>query len=196
MNFNQSQTKINLMRAFAGESQARNRYTISAEVAKTQKLHVIEQLFLYTADQEKAHANVFFQLLKDCNNTTIDIDAGYPVSVSDNLISLLRQSTHNEFEENSQVYPEFARIAREEGFLTEASKFEMIAEIEKKHGQRFQLFADLLEQGRLFASEKEEKWICLNCGYIYDAKEAYKACPVCSHNQGYMIRLGMSPYEL
>ncbi len=195
MDFKNSETKTNLMRAFAGESQARNRYTFAASQAKKEKLYVIEQVFKYTAGQEKEHAEIFYNHLKEMAGETIMIDGGYPVDIADNVTQLLRYAQHNEYEEHDPVYKAFGDKAQEEGFPKIAASFHMIAGIEKVHGDRFGRFADLLEQNKLFVSNVETGWICLNCGYVYTGIQAPKQCPVCSHDQGYFIRLELSPFE-
>lgn len=195
MDFKNSETKTNLMRAFAGESQARNRYTFAASQAKKEKLYVIEQVFKYTAGQEKEHAEIFYNHLKEMAGETIMIDGGYPVDIADNVTQLLRYAQHNEYEEHDPVYKDFGDKAQEEGFPKIAASFHMIAGIEKVHGDRFGIFADLLEQNKLFVSNVETGWICLNCGYVYTGTQAPKQCPVCSHDQGYFIRLELSPFE-
>lgn len=192
--FKNSETKENLMRAFAGESQARNRYTIAAGQAREQKQQVIEQVFLYTADQEKEHAEIFYKYLKELGGETIHIDGGYPVDISDDLAELLRMAQHNEYEEHDDVYKRFGDKAQEEGFSKIAASFHMIAEIEKYHGNRFGKFAEWLEQNRLHISDVKTGWICLNCGYIYEGTQVPEKCPVCDHDKGYFIRLELSPF--
>lgn len=194
MNFSESQTKINLMRSFAGESQARNRYTLAAETACSKKLPVIETVFKFTAKQELAHAKVFYDFLKELSGENIKADGTYPVDVYDDVLKLLRSAEHNENEEFDPVYPDFAAIANSEGFTKIGAKFKAIAEIEKSHAQRFKAFADLMEQGKLFVSDVEEEWMCLNCGHIVKSSEAPKICPVCDHQQGYFIRVSLAPY--
>lgn len=193
--FENSVTKENLMRAFAGESQARNRYTIAAEQAKKQNCPVLEQVFTFTADQEKEHAEIFYQHLKKMAGKTIHIDGGYPVDLSDDLAELLRMAQHNEYEEHDVVYKEFARKAMEEGYPEIAASFELIAGIEKYHGDRFGKFAKFLEEKQLFYCEVEVGWMCLNCGYISHGTIAPKNCPVCHEEQGYFIRLSLAPFE-
>ncbi len=187
VNFNESETKVNLMRAFAGESMARNRYTFSADIAKQQKLYVLETLFQFTAGQEQQHAKIFYDHLSSLSGETVIIDGGYPVDHYEDMIKLLLAARHNEFEEFDPVYPEFAKVAEEEGFPQVAFSFHQIAQVEKSHGMRFEYFADLMEGDQLFSSNQEEKWICLNCGYIYEGKDAPKICPVCKHDQGYFV---------
>ncbi|MCI8611821.1 MAG: rubrerythrin family protein [Clostridiales bacterium] len=196
MDFKTSETKTNLMRAFAGESQARNRYTFAASQAKKEGLQLIENVFLYTAGQEKEHAEVFYNHLRVMAGETIVIDnAGYPIDLADSTLQLLRMAQHNEYQEHDVEYKRFGDKAKEEGFAEIAASFHMIAEIEKIHGDRFGKFADFLEQNKLFVSDVETGWICLNCGHIYTGKEAPGQCPVCHHDRGYFIRLELSPYE-
>ncbi|KAF5068737.1 rubrerythrin [Oscillibacter ruminantium] len=194
MELKNSETKINLMRAFAGESQARNRYTFAAGQAKQQKLHVIEAVFTFTANQEKEHAEIFYNHLKELSGETIQIDGGYPVDAAQDMAKLLRMAQHNEFEEFDPVYPAFGATAKEEGFAKVANSFDMISKIEQTHGERFGNLADLLEQGKLFLSDVECGWMCLNCGYVFTGKGAPEKCPVCDHDKGYFIRLSMAPY--
>ena len=192
--FKNSETAKNLMRAFAGESQARNRYTFAASAARKEKLPVIEAVFTFTAGQEKEHGEIFYKYLTEITGDTICIDGGYPVDTYPRTLDLLKAASHNEYEEHDVVYSQFARTAKEEGFSQISSAFQMIAEIERIHGDRFQLFADLLEKGQLFVSEMETGWMCLNCGFVYTGTSAPAVCPVCSHEQGYFIRLEMAPY--
>ena len=183
------------MRAFAGESQARNRYTFAALKAKEEKLHVIEAIFTFTAHQERAHAKVFYDFLKEDAGKNISIDGNYPVDIYDKVSELLRAAEHNEFQEYENDYKKFSEIAKEEGFIGISSIFNMIADVEKTHGERFGKFATLMEQGKLFISDVETQWVCLNCGYIYNGKEAPKTCPICKHDQGFFIRVELSPFK-
>ena len=194
MELKDSKTKINLMKAFAGESQARNRYTFAASEAKKQQLHVIEAIFTYTAGQEKEHAELFYDALGELKGENINIEGGYPVDKSTNILELLKSAVHNEQEEFSPVYPDFAKMAKEEGFIKVANLFDKIALIEKTHAERFMQFANLLENNKLFSDDSEVEWVCLNCGHVHKGKEAPKNCPVCDHNQGYFIRKEFSPY--
>ena len=195
VDFRNSVTKDNLMRSFAGESQARNRYTLAAARARQQNLHVIEAVFTYTANQEREHAEIFYNHLKELAGETIHIDGGYPVDSSENLAELLRMAQHNEYEEHDDVYRSFGEKAKEEGFHAIANSFFLIAEIEKAHGDRFGRFAELMEADKLFRADGKIRWICLNCGYIYEGEAAPSKCPVCTHDQGYFIRLEQSPFE-
>lgn len=194
MDFKNSKTKENLMRAFAGESQARNRYTFAADQAKQQKLHVVKAVFSFTAGQEKEHAEIFYNYLKPFAGEAITVDGGYPVDINDSAAQLLRYAQHNEFEEFDPVYKTFGDTAKEEGFLDIAASFYNIAEIEKTHGERFGMLAEQLESGKLFVSDAACKWMCLNCGFIFEGKQAPEACPVCHHDKGYFIRLELAPF--
>lgn len=193
-NLKTSETKDNLMRAFAGESQARNRYTFAASQAKENGLYVISAIFAFTASQEKEHAEIFYEHLKELAGENIIVDAGYPVNISDEIIELLRNAQHNEYEEEDSIYKAFGEKAMEEGFRDIASSFFKIAEIEKVHGDRFGAFAKLMEEGKLFISDVEEEWLCLNCGYVYKGKEAPKVCPVCKYDQGYYVRYNFTSF--
>ena len=193
--FEQSETRLNLLRAFAGESQARNRYTFAAGLAKKKNLQVIEGIFTFTANQERAHAKDFYNLLQSVSGENLRIDGTYPVELYPELLQHLRSAQHNEYQEWDHDYKGFAKAAKEEGFEEISHTFSMISEIEKTHGDRFGRFADLLEQGKLFVSDVEVKWMCLNCGQIIDATMAPAVCPVCKHPQGYFIRWELAPFE-
>ena len=192
--FKNSETKSNLMRSFAGESMARNRYTFAASEAKKQKLPVIEAVFTFTANQEKEHAEIFYGLLKELSGQNLEVCANYPVDVTENVASLLSDARHNEYEEHDVIYKSFGEKAKEEGFARVAAIYNMIAEIEKTHGKRFEALYEMMEQNKLFISDVECKWMCLNCGHIYTGKEAPEVCPVCEHARGYFIRLELAPY--
>ena len=195
MELRESVTRENLLRAFAGESQARNRYTFAASAMKKKDLEVLQLVFLYTAGQEKEHAEVFYDHLKQAGCANIDITAGYPVDCTDDPLALLRLAAEHEMDEYESAYPAFGDRAEEEGFPAIAAAFRQIAKIEKVHAERFKRFAQLLEQGKLFVSDVDTAWICLNCGHIHHGKQAPERCPVCKHSQGYFIRLELSPYE-
>ena len=191
-----SETLKNLMRAFAGESQARNRYTFAASLCKQQSLPVLEAVFQFTANQEKEHAEIFYNHMKPAAGRTVSVDGGYPVDLAASALQLLRRAQHNEYEEFDPVYPQFGEIAAKEGFSQAAAAFRQIAKIEKTHGERFGQFAQWMESGRLFASETPTKWVCLNCGHIVESTEAPHSCPVCAHPQGYFIRQAYAPYTM
>lgn len=191
--FKSSETKINLMRAFAGESQARNRYTFAANAAEKEKLHVVSAVFKFTAEQEKEHAEVFYGLLGEAAGESIRIDGSYPTDIDSSAAKLLRMAQHNELEEYNDVYRAFAETARREGFDKIGLTFENIAEIEKTHAERFAKFAELLEDGQLFVSDVDCAWMCLNCGHVLEGKAAPEVCPVCGHNRGWFIRFALAP---
>ncbi|MCI9588401.1 MAG: rubrerythrin family protein [Oscillospiraceae bacterium] len=195
MDWKNSETKDNLLRAFAGESQARNRYTFAAAAAKKANLEVIEMLFEYTAGQEKEHGEIFYNHLKEAGCDNIVITAGYPVDCTDDVQKLLKLAADHENDEYGDIYPAFAEKAQEEGFAAVAAAFRQIARIEKVHADRFKRFAQLMEQGKLFVSDVETEWMCLNCGHVQRGTKAPEQCPVCKHSQGYFIRVELSPYE-
>ena len=194
MDFLTSQTRENLMRAFAGESQARNRYTIAAEVARRQNLFVIDRLFTFTANQEKEHAAIFYRHLQPLAGSHLTVEGTYPVDLGTDVTALLRAAQHNEWEEYDPVYQDFGEVANREGFPKIAASFFQIAEIERTHGERFGLFADLLEQGLLFSAKAETQWLCLNCGHIHKGTGAPLSCPVCAHDRGYFVYMPLAPY--
>ncbi len=194
IDFKNSETKENLMRAFAGESQARNRYEFAAEIAKKQNLQVVEMVFKFTADQEKQHAEVFYNHLSQCAGETICVDGCYPVDTSNDVCELLKFAQHNEYEEHDDVYQNFGNKAKEEGFDAIANSFFEIAKIEKTHGDRFANLAELLKSNKLFVSDVKCKWMCLNCGNIIEVEQVPQMCPVCKHDKGFFIRLELAPY--
>ena len=193
-NFCNSKTKENLMKAFAGESQARNRYTIAKKQFENAKEFAIADLMKFTANQEKIHAEIFYNHLSSEGGTTIEINGGYPVDISDKLPELLKMAAHNEGQESDDVYPAFAKTAREEGFGEIARDFENIAKIESSHKKRFERFHTLMENGELYKSQQATKWVCLNCGYIFEGTQVPENCPVCKGEQGYFIRLEMADW--
>lgn len=187
MNLSGSMTRINLMRAFAGESMARNRYYFAGQVAKKQNMYFIQQIFDFTAHQETQHAKIFYNFLKGENGTSIDITAGYPVGNYDDLSALLKDARQHEYEEFNEIYPSFAHVARNEGFEPIAKAFEQIAHIEQTHGDRFSAFAELIDEARLFKANTNTTWLCLNCGHTHTGTEAPQVCEVCLHSQGYFV---------
>lgn len=195
VDFKSSKTKENLMRAFAGESQARNRYTIAAEKAHEKNLHVLEEVFKFTAEQERAHGKVFYEFLTELSGENIEIDGTYPVDISESLEELLGMAEHNENEEHDKVYKDFENVAREEGFDKIASAFFMIGKVEKVHADRFGQFKKWMQDNQLFVSDVSTTWMCLNCGHVIDAASAPETCPVCGENQGYFVRITMAPYS-
>ncbi len=195
IDFKNSETKENLMKAFAGESQARNRYEMAAGIAKKQNLNVVEMIFKFTADQEKEHAEVFYKYLSECSGDNIEITGAYPVDISNDVCELLEFAKHNEYQEHDDVYQHFGNKAKEEGFDNIANTFFEIAKIEKTHGDRFAHIAELLKSNKLFVSDVTCKWMCLNCGNILEVQQVPQKCPVCQHDKGYYIRLEFAPYS-
>lgn len=189
-----SVTKENLLRAFAGECQAWRRYEFAASQAKTQKLQVLYWLFHYTGSQEKEHAEIFYNHLKEFNGQEITINANYPVDNTDNILTLLQAAAQHEEAEYETIYKSFGDKAQEEGFPEIANSFLMIAEIEQIHSQRFTRYAQLMQNNQLFESEIPVEYVCLNCGHIHKGTGAPLICPVCSHNQGFFVRREDSPF--
>ena len=148
--FNESGTKENLMRAFAGECQARHRYYFAALTAQEQNLVGLERMFRFTAEQEERHAKQFYELLKEATGTEVNITADYPVNVYTELQKLLDAAARNENSESSEIYPRFAQIAAQEGYPEIQQKFSMIAKIEDSHNRRFEYYAKLMREGMLF----------------------------------------------
>lgn len=183
------------MRAFAGESQARNRYTFAQRKFASQD-YAVSELFRFTAEQERAHAQMFYEHLKEFSGQQLQVCGDYPVDISDDLLTMLELSVKDERNESEVVYPEFARIAREEGFADIARSFENIAKIENAHAERFAAFADLIRRGQLYSSDEEEVWVCMNCGFILTSSQAPEQCPVCNVPQGYYIRLKMTEWGI
>ena len=192
--FENSETRLNLMRAFAGESQARNRYTYAAGLAKRKGLEVLQQVFLFTADQERAHGKVFYDLLQPLCGENLLVDGSYPVNLYSDMLDHLKAAQHNEEEEHDAVYANFSKIAAQEGFDAIAHTFSMIGGIEAVHAQRFEHFVKLMEEDKLFVSEVETGWMCLNCGQIIHSTMAPATCPVCKHGQGFYIRMEFAPF--
>ncbi len=194
MNLQNTKTQVNLMRAFAGESLARNRYDFAAAQAERDGLPVIAAVFRYTAGQEKEHAEVFADFLRKGGAENVKLEAGFPVDIGADTLALLASAAHNEEQEHSDLYPAFAAEAREEGFGEIARKLELIAQVEHCHAGRFEAFRRLLAEHKLFVSNVDCAWICLNCGHEFNAKAAPQSCPLCGE-AGYFIRVEMSPYS-
>lgn len=188
MNLKQSETKLNLMRAFAGESQARNRYNMASSVAKKEGHYLISKIFDITACQEQAHATVFYNFLKEENDTNFDICASYPVNCYDTTQKHIESAIANEYDEYSSAYKTFSEIAKKEGFNEISNAFAMIAEIEKTHAERFEALSRILKEGSITRGENSTIWVCTNCGHIHTGPGAPMSCPVCSHTQGYFVK--------
>ena len=177
-----SETEKNLLKAFAGESQARNRYTYFASVAKKEGYEQISAIFLETAENEKEHAKVFFKYLE---GRKVEITASYPAGKIDSTEKNLLHAADGEKEEWGILYPEFEKTARKENFKEIADSFKEIAEVEKHHEKRYRILLENIKNKTVFRKEKVVKWKCRNCGYIHEGKEAPKECPACKHPQAY-----------
>jgi len=177
-----TKTEKNLLAAFAGESQARNRYTYFASAAKKEGYEQIAAIFLETAENEKEHAKRFFKFLE---GGEVEITASYPAGVIGTTAENLKEAAEGENIEHTKLYPEAARIAEEEGFKDIAFLFRKVAEVEVHHEQRYLMLLKNLKEGRVFKREKKEKWICRNCGHVHKGAEAPDLCPVCSHPQAF-----------
>jgi rubrerythrin len=180
-----TRTAENLMKAFAGESQARNRYTYYASAAKKEGYIQISNIFTETAENEKEHAKRFFKFLNESlNEDMVDVNASYPVGLGDTKANLL-SAANGEKEEWTDLYPEFAGVAEEEGFQSVAVAFRKIAEVEKHHEERYRKLLSNLENDTAFKKENIVMWKCNNCGYIHVGTSAPESCPACQHPQGY-----------
>lgn len=177
-----TRTEKNLLKAFAGESQARNRYTYFASVAKKEGFVQISGLFTETADNEKEHAKVFFKYLE---GGPVEITAMYPAGKIGTTAENLLAAADGEKEEWSVLYPDFAAIADEEGFADVATSFREIAEVESWHERRYRKLLENVENRWVFARETTVRWKCLNCGYVHEGPTAPDECPACKHPQAY-----------
>ncbi len=177
-----SRTEKNLLAAFAGESQARNRYTYFASAARKEGLEQIANIFTETAENEKEHAKVFFQHLEGGN---VEIIAGYPAGMIKDAKSNLEAAADGEKMEWTIIYADFAKIAGEEEFPEIANSFDQISRVEKFHESRYRRLINNLAKGEVFKRKTPVKWHCLNCGYVYEGSEPPKQCPACKHPQAY-----------
>ena len=177
-----TQTEKNLLTAFAGESQARNRYTFFASTARKEGYEQIANIFTETAGNEKEHAEIFFKYLEGGD---VEITAAYPAGIIGDTKSNLEAAADGEKMEWSDIYPNFEKIAREEGFAEIATSFKEIAEVEEFHEGRYRKLAKNIATGEVFKKKASVKWHCTNCGYIHEGTEAPKECPACKHAQAY-----------
>jgi len=175
-----TETEKNLLKAFAGESQARNRYTYFAGVARKEGYRQIEALFIETAENEREHAKRFFKFLEGGD---LEITAAYPAGKIGTTVENLKAAAAGENEEWTKLYPAFAETAKKEGFSDVAAAFTMISKVEKEHEARFLKLAANVEQGTVFKKEGTVRWKCRNCGYIHEGPEAPTKCPACLHPQ-------------
>jgi rubrerythrin len=175
-----TETEKNLLAAFAGESQARNRYTYAASVARKAGLRQIAELFLETAENEKEHAKVFFKFLE---GGAVEITAAYPAGVIGDTAENLKAAAAGEHEEWTEIYPKFAAVAKQEGFPKVAAAFTMIAKVEAEHEARYRKLLEAVESGKVFKKDAPVRWKCRNCGYVHEGTEAPDTCPACQHPQ-------------
>lgn len=175
-----TRTEQNLLKSFAGESQARNRYTYFASVAKDEGYRQIEAIFQETADQEKEHAKRFFKFLEGGD---LEITAAFPAGVIGTTAENLKAAADGEHCEAEELYPEFAKVAEEEGFKEIAAAYHNIIKAEQEHERRYLKLLERVESGKYFEREKEIYWQCRNCGFVVKAKKAPAKCPACDHPQ-------------
>lgn len=182
-----SKTEINLMAAFAGESQARNRYTYFASKAKEEGYVQMSLVFEETSNQEKEHAKRLFKFMEGGTTT---ITGTFPSGIIGTTRQNLEEAAGGENYEWKEMYPSFAKVARAEGYDAIATAFESIAVAEKQHAKRYEKLAANIDAGTVFKKDKPVVWRCINCGYLYESESAPKACPACAHPQAYFEVLG------
>ena len=177
-----TQTEQNLLKSFAGESQARSRYTMFASIAKKEGFEQIAAIFLETAEQELTHAKKFFRYLQ---GGVVEITVSYPAGVEGTTAQNLKAAAEGENEEWVDLYPHFADIAEAEGFDNIAASWRKIAKVEAEHEKRYRKLLERVETNTVFSRDEETTWQCRECGYVHTGKEAPKACPVCAHPQAF-----------
>ena len=182
MSLKGTQTEKNLLAAFAGESQARNRYTYFASQARKEGYEQIAAIFTETADQEKEHAKREFKFLE---GGEVEITAAFPAGVIGSTLENLKEAAAGEHYEHTEMYPGFAEVADKEGFAEIATVFREIAVAEKRHEGRYRALAKNITEGTVFKREKPVRWVCRNCGYVHEGTEPPEVCPACAHPQSY-----------
>ncbi len=182
-----TQTEKNILTAFAGESQARNRYTFFAKKAKEEGYEQIAGIFLETAENEREHAKRLFGFLE---GGMVEVQASFPAGVIASTVDNLQAAAEGEHYENTVMYPEFAKVAEEEGFPKIAAVMRAIAVAEKQHEKRFLALRENIIQGKVFKRDKVVKWKCRECGYVYEGEEPPEVCPACGHPKNYYELLG------
>lgn len=176
-----TKTEVNLMKAFAGESQARNRYTIYSSIAKKEGFEQIAAIFSETAENEKEHAKLYFSFF---NGDDIEIDASFPTKIGNTYTNLMAAAAAEETEW-TYLYPHFGDIAEEEGFIEAATTFRQVAKVEKYHDARYKKLAQAVSENKVFQKESDIFWHCRNCGLVMLGKSAPTMCPTCHHPQSY-----------
>jgi len=187
MSLKGTRTEKNLLTAFAGESQARNRYTYYAGAARKEGYRQIAEIFEETANQEREHAKRMFKVLEGGD---VEITAAFPAGVIGSTVENLKAAAAGENHEWTDMYPEIARVAREEGFEEVALMFDAISVAEKQHEKRFKDLAANIDAGRVFKRDEPKAWRCINCGYVHEGPEAPGKCPACAHPQAHFEMLG------
>lgn len=177
-----TRTEQNLLKAFAGESQAKNRYTYFAKIARKEGYEQIAGFFEQTALQEEQHAKIFFSFLE---GGMVEITASYPAGILSTTPENLLAAAEGENEEWAILYPDFAEIAKEEGFPKIATKFKMIAQVEAHHEKRYRKLLENIKKEEVFKKEKPTQWMCRKCGFVYEGPKALQNCPACDHPQSY-----------
>jgi len=177
-----TETEKNLLTAFAGESQARNRYSYFASQAKKEGYVQMSAIFEETANQEKEHAKRLFKFLEGGET---EIQAAFPAGVIGSTLENLKAAAAGEHYENTEMYPNFAQVADKEGFAEIAAVFRMIANAEKRHEDRYLALVQNITDGRVFKRDAPVRWVCRNCGYVHEGREAPKNCPACAHGQAH-----------
>jgi rubrerythrin len=180
-----SETEKNLLKAFAGESQARNRYSFFASSAKKEGYEQISGIFQETSDNEREHAKIFFEYLERSEGLPVQIIAEYPAGKIGKTEENLLAAANGEKEEWGKLYPHFEEIARKEGFKDIAESFKQIGEVEERHEARYRKLLENIKQKKVFKREGIMKWKCRNCGYVHEGKDAPKICPACKHPQAF-----------
>jgi len=178
-----TQTEQNLLKSFAGESQARNRYEFFASVAKKEGYEQVAAIFMETSNQEKEHAKRFFKFLE---GGMVEITATYPAGIIGTTKENLKAAAEGENEEWTDLYPHFSEVAKEEGFPEIAAAFKMIAKVEAEHERRYLKLLQNISEDKVFMKDGKVWWKCLNCGYVYESEKALENCPACLHPKAFM----------
>ncbi|MDD4604185.1 MAG: ferritin family protein [Bacteroidales bacterium] len=178
-----TKTEQNLLKSFAGESQARNRYEFFASIARKEGYEQIANIFMETSNQEKEHAKRFFKFLE---GGPAEITASYPAGVIGTTKENLKAAAEGENEEWTQLYPEFEKVAREEGFIEVATAYKTITKVEAEHERRYLKLLQNVSEDKVFIKDGKVWWKCINCGYVYESQKALETCPACLHPKAYM----------